>query len=136
MAMDSGESTPTNLGDTELEIMHVVWEIHPCTVAQVHALISAEREVAYTTIMTVMGNLARKGYLSHTKRGKKYIYRAERSAREVRTGLVRGLLQRAFDDSPLALALNLVREESLSPAELAELKEAIRRLETGEGRHD
>jgi twinkle protein len=35
-----------------------------------------------------------------------------------------------------ALALNLVREESLSPAELAELKEAIRRLETGEGRHD
>ena len=112
--------------------MHVVWDIQPCTVRDVLEVISKYREVAYTTIMTVMGNLARKGYLSHEKRGKKFIYRAERTATEVRSGLLRTLVQRAFEDSPLSLALTLVRQEALSPAELKELKEAIRRLESGE----
>ncbi len=136
MASEPLETNGTSLGDTELEVMHVVWEIGPCKVSEVHAVISRERDVAYTTIMTVMGNLSRKGYLSHTARGKSYVYRAERSARDVRTGLVRGLVQRAFGDSKLSLALTLVREEGLSPEELNELKEAIRRLENGEGRHE
>jgi hypothetical protein len=54
----------------------------------------------------------------------------------VRSGLLRDLVQRAFGDSPLTLALTLVREESLSARELDDLKEAIRRLEDGDTDHE
>lgn len=132
MPVSSGPS----LGDTELEVLNIVWDIGESTVSDVHEIVTRERDVAYTTIMTVMKNLARKGYLSYSNKGRSFLYRAERSARDVRTGLARDLVQRAFGDSPLSLALTLVRDEGLSTTELEELKAAIRRLENGEERHD
>jgi predicted transcriptional regulator len=125
-----------SLGDTELEVLNVVWDRGESTVGQVHEVISGRREVAYTTIMTVMKNLARKGYLSYSMRGRSYLYWSERTAGDVRSGLLRDLVQRAFGDSPLTLALTLVREESLSARELDDLKEAIRRLEDGDTDHE
>lgn len=117
------------LGDTELEILNEVWERGASTVAEIHAVISERREVAYTTIMTVMKNLSRKGYLSYTMDGRTYVYTAIRSADDVRAGLVRDLVKTAFKDSPLRMALTLVRDEDLTEDELAELKAAIAAME-------
>ncbi len=117
------------LGGTELEVLNIVWESGPSTVAQVHATISRTRDVAYTTIMTVAKNLQKKGYLSYTMDGRTFVYRAVRSAEDVRSGLVRELVQSAFLNSPLALALTLVRDEQLSSEELDALKRAISNLE-------
>lgn len=120
------------LGDTELEILNIVWDIGGCTVSDVHAIVSGRRQTAYTTIMTVMKNLARKGYLSYTKRGKSYVYAAERTAGDVRGSLVRDLARRAFDDSPLSLALTMVKNQQLDADELAELRRAIAEMESDE----
>ena len=117
------------LGDTELEILNEVWDRGESTVADIHEVILTRRDVAYTTIMTVMKNLSRKGYLSYRMDGRTFVYKAERTAEDVRTGLVRDLVQKAFKDSPLRMALTLVRDEELSADELAELKQAIARLE-------
>ena len=66
------------LGDLEADIMQAVWNRGqgPVTVREIHEALESSRKIAYTTVMTVMGNLARKGILQAEKSGKAHLYRA------------------------------------------------------------
>lgn len=83
-------------GDLEAVIMHRVWEYgRPVTVRELFDELSAERTIAYTTVMSTMDNLHRKGWLGRVKNGKAYRYtaiasREEYSARLMREALVDG----------------------------------------------
>ena len=83
-------------GDLEAVIMHRVWEHgSPVTVRELFDELSAERTIAYTTVMSTMDNLHRKGWLDRVKEGKAYRYtatasREEYSARLMREALVDG----------------------------------------------
>lgn len=112
------------LGETEMEVLQHVWDLGSASVGAVHARILDTREVAYTTVMTVMKKLARKGYLSFEKDGNAYIYSAAQPPEAVRRDLLQGLMDKAFRGSPGALVQTLVGDESLSADELA----AIRRI--------
>ena len=104
----------TPLGETEMEVLHHVWELGNASVAEVHERIRDTRKVAYTTIMTVMKNLANKGYLAYEKEGLTYVYYAARQPDEVRHTLVSGLLHKVFKGSAPALIQTLVKNEALS----------------------
>lgn len=84
------------LGDLEAVIMHRVWERGtPVTVREVFAELSAERSIAYTTVMSTMDNLHRKGWLNRVREGRAYRYtptasREEYSARLMREALADG----------------------------------------------
>lgn len=119
----------TPLGETEMEVLHHVWALERATVAQVRERILAERQVAYTTIMTVMRNLADKGYLAYEKEGATYVYRPLRSREEVRQGLLERILDKVFDGSAAALIQTLVRRESLSGEEIDEICNLIEQLD-------
>jgi predicted transcriptional regulator len=119
----------TPLGETEMEILHHVWDLGQATVADVRTRILETREVAYTTVMTVMKNLADKGYLQFEKEGVTYVYSAARSPEEVRHSLVDDLVRKVFDGSPLALVQTLVRAEDLTEAERQDLKRLIDEME-------
>lgn len=69
------------LGELEADIMQAVWERGETevTVREIHETLEASRKIAYTTVMTVMGNLARKGLLQAEKSGKAHLYRASQS---------------------------------------------------------
>jgi predicted transcriptional regulator len=83
-------------GDLEAVIMDRVWEhAEPVTVRELHDELAAERVIAYTTVMSTMDNLHRKGWLNRVKEGKAYRYsatasRAEYSARLMREALAGG----------------------------------------------
>jgi predicted transcriptional regulator len=83
-------------GDLEAVIMARVWEhAEPVTVRELHDEMSAERVIAYTTVMSTMDNLHRKGWLNRVKEGKAYRYspsasREEYSARLMREALADG----------------------------------------------
>jgi BlaI family transcriptional regulator, penicillinase repressor len=122
------------LGETEMEVLHHVWDLGEASVADVHERILRNRKVAYTTIMTVMKNLATKGYLRFEQRGVTYIYRAARPPEEVRHSLVQRLVSKVFEGSAVALVQTLVRNQDLSDEERAEI---ARMIESMEGpRHD
>jgi predicted transcriptional regulator len=104
----------TPLGETEMEVLHHVWELKNASVADVHDRIRETRKVAYTTIMTVMKNLANKGYLAYDKEGLTYVYYPARKPEEVQHALVAGLLQKVFKGSTPALIQTLVKNEDLS----------------------
>ena len=97
-----------------MEVLHHVWSLREATVADVRERILEERDVAYTTIMTVMKKLADKGYLTYHKEGRTYVYSSARPAGEVQHGLLKKLLEKVFNGSPMALVQTLVQHEELS----------------------
>ena len=119
----------TPLGETEMEVLHHVWDLGRATVAEVQARILHERKVAYTTVMTVMKKLADKGYLQYEKDGTTYVYSAARSSEEVRRSLVDDLVSKVFRGSSLALVQTLVRHEDLTDEERRDIKQLIEAME-------
>jgi predicted transcriptional regulator len=119
----------TPLGESEMEILHHVWELGEATVAQVRERIIKNRKVAYTTVMTIMKNLNDKGYLKYYKDGNTYVYSPRKKAEEVQSNIVSGLIDKVFKGSTTALVQTLVKAETLSEKELKELRDMIDDLE-------
>jgi predicted transcriptional regulator len=85
-------------GDLEAVIMHRVWEYgKPVTVRELFDDLSAERTIAYTTVMSTMDNLHRKGWLGRVKEGKAYRYTATASREEYSARLMREALDAGGD---------------------------------------
>lgn len=119
----------TPLGETEMEVLHHVWEMKEASVSDVLKKIQQNRKVAYTTIMTVMKNLADKGYLKYRKDGISYIYSAAIQPDEVRYKLIHRLIDKVFHGSPKDLVQALVQNEKLTVKERTEIIKMIDKLE-------
>jgi BlaI family transcriptional regulator, penicillinase repressor len=118
----------TPLGETEMEILHHVWDLGNATVADVHGRILQGRKIAYTTVMTVMKNLAEKGYLSFEKLGMAYVYTAAIPPEQVKKSLLGNLMHKVFDGSPTELVQTLVSGEQISDEERNELIDLIKKM--------
>lgn len=119
----------TPLGESEMEILHHVWELGEATVAQVQERILKKRKVAYTTVMTIMKNLNNKGYLKYKKEGASFVYSAAKDPEQVQYNLISKMIDKVFKGSPTALVQTLVKSENLSDADLAEIRKLIEKLE-------
>jgi len=119
----------TPLGETEMEVLHHVWRLKEASVKDVRKRILENREVAYTTIMTVMKNLADKGYLKYRKEGVSYIYSPAVEPESVRFNLVNDLVKKVFRGSPKSLVQTLVQNEYLSDDERREIRNLIDEME-------
>jgi predicted transcriptional regulator len=115
----------THLGETEMEVLHHVWDLGDATVADVRERILQDRDVAYTTVMTVLKTLAEKGYLDYHKDGRSYVYQPAQSPSEVQYSLLQRLMEKVFHGSPSALVQTLVTREELSSEERAEITALI-----------
>ena len=113
------------LGDLEARVMRRIWaRREPVTVRDVLGDLQRERPIAYTTVMTVMDNLRKKGWLRRQAEGRAYRYAPLVSAEEYSTGLMRQALA-ASSDRP-AVLMHFIEE--LSADEADALEEAYRRL--------
>jgi predicted transcriptional regulator len=113
------------LGDLEIQVMRRIWARRgSATVRDVLGDLQAVRDIAYTTVMTVMGNLEKKGWLRRHAEGRAYRYEPLVSAEEYSVGLMRQALE-ASTDRPAAL-MHFI--EDLSADEARALEEAYRRL--------
>lgn len=119
----------TPLGETEMEVLNHVWDMGEATVKQVRKQILKKREVAYTTIMTVMKNLAEKGYLKYRKDGVTYVYSPAQEPESVRSNLIKDLMTKVFKGSPKEMVQALVNSEDLTEKDLTEIKSMINEME-------
>jgi len=124
-----GRTSFKRLGERELEILNVVWELKEATVSDVRAVLMENHPLAYTTVMTTMRKLADKGYLSFTESDNKYVYRPKKTPDDVRKSLLKDLVSAAFRGSPLSLVQTLVADESITQSELDEIKRIIQDLQ-------
>ena len=113
------------LTDAEARVMTVLWRFTHATVADVVAVLSRKRAVSYSTIQTILRILETKGYVTHEKVARAFIYRPVVDARQARRRALRHLVTRLFDNSPSLLVLNVLDDERLDPAELKRLKDLI-----------
>jgi BlaI family penicillinase repressor len=97
-----------DLAPLELECMTVLWPLGEGTVRDIYRQVAAARPRAYTTIMTIMDRLARKGIVTRRRVGRAYRYQANLSAAEARTSAVEKIVTAFFDGSAEALAAHLV----------------------------
>ncbi|MFO0788414.1 MAG: BlaI/MecI/CopY family transcriptional regulator [Pirellulales bacterium] len=112
----------------EAEVMNVIWSHQSVTVQDVVDAIP--RELAYTTVMTTMKILEEKEFISRgQKRGRAFTYSALVSCEAASQNTADEMANRYFDGSLKSLVLSLIKTNSISSAELAELRDAIDSIE-------
>ena len=115
------------LTERELEIMHVFWNRGLSTAAEIRDQLAAEgRDLAYTTVATLVRILTEKGCLEQTNTERPFQYRAARSFEEVSGSLLGDLVQRVFHGSREQLLLRLVEDRRLTAKERAVLEAILR----------
>ena len=80
--------------------MKLVWARGQASVRDVYEALLAERRIAYTTVMTMMNVLEKKGHLRKRAAGRSYVYRPTRPQRQVIGSMVREFVERVFGGSP------------------------------------
>ena len=119
----------TTLTGQELEIMKIVWGKGEATVRDVYEALLERRRIAYTTVMTMMKVLERKGYLKTSREERAYLYRPARPERQVLRSMVREFVDRVFNGSAEPLLVHLVEDRKLSKREIEELERLVREVE-------
>ncbi|MBK6406580.1 MAG: BlaI/MecI/CopY family transcriptional regulator [Holophagales bacterium] len=112
---------PGPLTEVELEIMHVVWQLGDATVKQVHDVLAARRPVAYTTVMTMLGLLAKKGHLKREESGKAFVYRPAHPKGRVVSKMLDDFVAPVFHGSARPLVLALLKDRKISKRDLEEI---------------
>ncbi|MFC4311849.1 BlaI/MecI/CopY family transcriptional regulator [Steroidobacter flavus] len=107
---------------TELEMMNVIWRIGPCSVLQVVEQLRPERELAYTSVSTIVRILEQKGYVFSSKEGRGHVYEAAVSKEDYQRSTVQRMVTSVFDNTPALLVRRLLDTESLSSDDLAEIR--------------
>ncbi len=86
------------LGPLESDIMEVVWDHTPTTVSLVHKALREKKDLAYTTIMTTMSRLAKKGLLHQDRTSSTYMYTPALDRADFERYVVKGVIKGLFDD--------------------------------------
>jgi predicted transcriptional regulator len=123
--MPKTKPRPT-LTPQELEIMKIVWARGPSNVRDVYESLLERRRIAYTTVMTMMNVLERKGHLRKQAEGRSYRYQPTRPRRQVMGSMVREFLDRVFGGAAEPLLVHLLEDRHVTPDELDELTRRIR----------
>jgi predicted transcriptional regulator len=122
----------TGLGALERAVMDHLWDAGaPQTVRQVHDTLRSRRELAYTTVMTVLQRLARKGLVAQIRDDRAYQYAALRGRDELVAGLMVDALDQAADSGGRRAAL-MSFVERVGAAEADTLRRALADLEANQ----
>ena len=105
--------------------MTVLWQKQRATVAEVVAALGAKKTVNYSTVQTLLRILEEKGYVTHEKAGRAFIYRPVVDERQARRKALKHLVSRLFNNSPSLLVLNLLEDSRIDPAELERVKKLL-----------
>ncbi len=124
------------LGRLETVVMKAVWRLGRATVRQVRDALADDRSFAYTTILTTLRNLERKGYLRHDAEGRTHVFLPVVGEKEVARTALETVLESLFDGSRARLVDTLYGESDLTETEMESLRRRIlelRREEESDG---
>jgi len=115
----------------EMQVLSVLWRRGASTVREALAAMPDGKARAYTTILSVMQVMEKKGLVSHVAQGNVHVYQARVSRQEVAGPFLRGLVRQVFGGSAATALQHLLAEEPVSRRELDDIKEIIARHEPG-----
>lgn len=118
------DKDPVVLTGREMDIMNVLWKLGSGTVSEVRK--GLKDELAYTTVLTILRTLEKKGHLRHEEeegRAHRYVPLVEKS--EAQEGAVRRVTRKLFSGSPELLMAHLIQEKGLSEEQLRRLRALV-----------
>lgn len=118
----------------ELEVMDVLWETGPANVQTVQQKL--KRELAYTTVQTMLNILHRKKKVDRTLKERAYFYKPVVSRGQVVKNTVSDMIERLFGGSAENLVMNLLETKHLTPEKLARLQKMVAETEEEETKKD
>jgi BlaI family transcriptional regulator, penicillinase repressor len=123
-------SRASDLTPAEFNVLKALWQLGKASVAEVRAELAARgTDVAYTTVMTLLGRLAQKGAVAVDREREPFVYKAAQRRESVLRDRLRDFVREVFDGQADALVMRLVEDESLS---LTELETIQKQVETAE----
>jgi len=116
------------LTDHELRIMRILWHQSPLSVQDILDRFRRTPKPAYTSLLTAVRAMEKKGILNHEKQGKAYLYRPLLQQASYKRSALKRLLTNVFDGDACELAANLVKGEALDAAEINQIKQILESL--------
>ena len=117
--------TSPHLTDAELRLMEVLWEKGSATVAEVVEALAGKAPLAYSSVITTLRILEKKGHVNHRKDGRAFIYQPALGPREARESAVGHLVRRFFGGSSERLVLSLLESQKIDKSELRRLRRQV-----------
>jgi predicted transcriptional regulator len=112
----------TGIGSLEADILAIVWEHDRTTVRDVYETLRERRQIAYTTVMTVMNNLVKKHLLTQDKANIAYVYAPAIPGREVAHIVLDSVVDRLLrGQNNVAVSYLLGLESELTPSQFEEM---------------
>jgi len=115
----------TELGELQLEILRVLWKKKEASAADVHAALGGRRDLAITTVSTILTRLEKRGIVSHRTVGRTFVYRPTITEASVRSSMLRSLVDSMFSRDPTAVVSQLLTSRDISPGDLDRMRELI-----------
>lgn len=113
------------IGPLQVKVMHHIWQKGPSTVHDVHDALMSDpiaKRLAYTTVLTVMRNLARRGFLAQAAEGRAHRFTARVDEGTYKRQLVRQVREEVFRGDLRALLDAVAADDSLGDSERAKLR--------------
>jgi predicted transcriptional regulator len=123
----AGRKRSASLTDAEHRIMHVLWDHTGATVGEVVERMTGPSRPAYNSVLTILRILETKGYVTHEKDGRAFVYSAVLDRQQARRGALTHVLARFFNGSREALVMDLLGHEDVGSDEIEKVKALLDR---------
>lgn len=129
-------SDDLQLSDLQLDLLRILWDRGEASASEVHAAL-AGRELAPTTVATMLARLEKRGVLTHRAVGRQFVYRPAVSEQQVRRSMLERLTETFFRGDVSALVSHLVAGRDVAPGDLERVKRLLaEHAPRGEGEDD
>lgn len=113
------------LSESQLEVMHAIWDKGEVTLADVWSELNARRPLAKNTVQTLLTRMVEKGWLTYRSEGNTFIYRATRERNAAHRQILDRVIDVAFRGSTEGLLLSLLEDQKLTPEQARRLRALI-----------
>lgn len=128
-----------SLTELQLEIMNILWEREEATIVEVREALQSERDLAHTTVSTLLSRLEKKGVVTHRTEGRQYVYAPAVEAQRVKRSVVSefsDVAERLFSGDIADLVTHLLAENEVDADDLARVRKMIEAKEAELGREE
>lgn len=121
-------SQPTvKLSDLQITVMKVLWQHGKLSVSQTHQYLNQSRELALTTVATLLKRMQEKGIVGHEKQGRQYLYFPLVTESEVKTSMLSNILTSLFDGKADELVHHLVAQDDVAEDDLKKIEQLLKK---------
>jgi predicted transcriptional regulator len=122
---------PTQLSGLQLALLRALWQGGELTVSEVHTAVSNERELAPTTVATLLKRLERRGVVTHRTEGRQFLYSATVTEEEAQRSMLQEVNERLFSGDIPEMVNQLLRTRDFQAGDLERVRRMLDELKPG-----